>query len=361
MASKAGSCVDAEDGIRGGSHSATDKAGSCTELINSVLFFCCAGQTSERPSPLSQHSTEPRVHRPTLIGLGELLWDIFPDSRRAGGAPANVAYHAMQLGAHGLPASRVGQDADGEQLVADLAARGLETRLIQTDRQHPTGLVTVSLSAAGQPSYVIHQQVAWEHLEPAPALLAAAAMADAICFGTLAQRTSTSRETIHACLRAAGPQTLIAYDVNLRQHWYEREWIERSIRASDVIKLNDEELVILAKLFELPDQSPARFAAHLHSLGADIVVVTRGASGCSVFAAETTGNFPSEPVTVVDTVGAGDAFTAAFLLALLRGWPLARAAQLANAIGGLVASRAGAMPGIAAEATALARSLDPAW
>ena len=221
--------------------------------------------------------------------------------------------------------------------------------------------MTVSVSATGQPSYVIHQGVAWEHLEPPPELLAAARSADAICFGTLAQRTATSRETIHHCLAAAGSETLIVYDVNLRQHWFEREWIERSIRTSDVVKLNDEELVVVSRLLGLAVESAAAFAAHVRSLGPDVLVVTRGASGCSVFAAGLALDVPSEPVDVVDTVGAGDAFTAAFLLAYQRGWPLDRAVRLANAIGGLVASRAGAMPDIAAEALALARGMDPHW
>jgi fructokinase len=290
---------------------------------------------------------------PLVIGLGELLWDLFPDGRRAGGAPANVAYHANQLGARGLPASCIGTDPLGDELLDFLQSRSLETRLIQRDPDRPTGTVTVELTAGGQPRYIIHEQVAWDHLQPTAALLAAARDAAAICFGTLAQRTVDSRETIHRCLAAAGPKTLIVYDVNLRQHWYDRSWIERSLRTSRIVKLNDEELPVLARLLALPDESLATFAAHTRELGVQIVVLTRGAAGCSVATERGVVDVSSAPIQVVDTVGAGDAFTAAFIHGLLLHWPPERAARLANAVGGLVASRAGAMPEIAEQVRTL--------
>jgi fructokinase len=287
---------------------------------------------------------------PTVIGLGELLWDEFADSRRPGGAPANVAFHANQLGACGRPASRVGCDADGEALLTTLQARGLDTELIQRDPTAPTGRVTVQVLAAGQPEYVIHEHVAWEHMQATPDLLAACAAASAVCFGTLAQRTAVAHDAIGRCLTAAGPQTLIVYDVNLRQHWYTANVIAASARAADVVKLNDQELTILAALFQT-GQGAEAFAARLFNWGVDTVIVTRGAQGCTVLQPGTTVEAASESVRIVDTVGAGDAFTAAYIVGRLRGWPAERSARLANRIGGLVAARAGAMPDIRAEAS----------
>lgn len=289
---------------------------------------------------------------PTVIGLGELLWDVFPDSRRTGGAPANVAFHANQLGARGLPASRVGCDADGDELITALQARGLPTELIQRDPLAPTGRVTVQVSPGGQPDYVIHEHVAWERLEATPELLAACEVADALCFGTLAQRTDVARATVHACLAAAGSQTLIVYDVNLRQHWYTAKTIESSARAANVVKLNDDELRVLAAMFGRGHESPESFAARLFDWGVETVIVTRGARGCSVWQPQQMFEAAAEPVAVVDTVGAGDAFTAAFIVGHLRGWLADRCARLANRVGGLVAARAGAMPDIRTEASA---------
>jgi fructokinase len=289
---------------------------------------------------------------PLVIGLGELLWDDFPDGRRPGGAPANVAYHANQLGCRGLPASRIGQDADGVELAAALSRSGLDTKLVQRDPVHSTGRVTVELTAGGQPAYVIHEDVAWDHLAPEASLLQAARDCDALCFGTLAQRAPRSRETIQACLAAARGRALILCDVNLRQHWYDADVVERSARAADVVKLNDEELSVLCRLFALPE-SEESLATQLRGWGVGLMVLTRGARGCSLRRGSEVAEVPAAPVQVADTVGAGDAFAAALIVGLLRGWPLERCGRFANRIGGLVASRAGAMPEISAAARGL--------
>lgn len=291
---------------------------------------------------------------PVVIGLGELLWDDFPTGRRPGGAPANCAFQASQLGAVGVVASRVGQDADGEELVRYLTSQGVETRLIQRDPHLPTGRVSVEVSSDGQPSYIIHQQVAWEALAPEANLLAAMKSAAAVCFGTLAQRGAESRRTIQQCLREVGPQTLVVYDVNLRQQWYERDWIERSLEQSQVLKLNDDELRVLAELLETGEPNLPGFAAVLaQRYGVQTTVLTRGARGCQVYCEGDLVDVPGEPVRVVDTVGAGDAFTAAFIMGRLWGWSTERTAKFANRIGGLVASRPGAMSPIAEEAAKL--------
>lgn len=295
-----------------------------------------------------------RRNRPTVIGLGELLWDEFPDSRRPGGAPANVAYHAAQLGGDGRIASRVGMDPAGDELLEFLRSCGLPVDLVQRDPLHGTGRVSVALSAAGQPEFTIHTDVAWDFLEATPELLAAAAGADAICFGTLAQRSTGSRSAIQQCLARVRPGAEIVFDVNLRQQWYERETIERSLDAATIVKLNDAELRLLAAMFDIPESEPAACADALRqAFGIRELIVTRGAEGCLVCAPGLVVDVPGTPVRVVDAVGAGDAFTAAYVTSRLQGWPVEAAARYANRIGGLVASRAGAMPDIASEAREL--------
>jgi fructokinase len=282
---------------------------------------------------------------PIVVGLGELLWDVFPDSRRPGGAPANVAFQAGQLGAVGIVCSRVGHDPLGDELLAFLAAQGLTTEWIQRDPQHATGTVTVDLSQPSHPSFVIHENAAWDYLSAGPALVDLMGRAAAVCFGTLAQRTKPSRWAIYEALDATQSTCLIVYDVNLRQQWYSRESIEQSLRRAKLVKLNDAEALVLAELFGIPSRQPADLAHYFHDqFGVAACCVTRGADGCLLVCGDQQVDQPGLPVDVVDTVGAGDAFTAALIVATLRNWPLAARAAFANRVGGLVASRAGAMP-----------------
>ncbi len=284
-----------------------------------------------------------------VVGLGEVLWDCFPDSRRPGGAPANVAFHAHQLGQRGVICSRIGDDELGRELLAYLDARDLDTRHVQRDCSRPTGYVTVNTTNPDRPLFIIHEHVAWDALEFNEELESLMSAAAAVCFGTLAQRSLRSRETIHHCLSAA-QNTLIVYDVNLRQNWYERGWIERSLRAAHIVKLNIDELAVLASLLETESADPQRFAADLRArFGVELVCVTRAEEGCLLIGRDETADVPGVRVEVADAVGAGDAFTAALISARLRGWGLQRAARFANEVGALVAARPGAMPALAAE------------
>lgn len=282
---------------------------------------------------------------PLVIGLGELLWDVFPDSRRPGGAPANVAFQASQLGCDGRVASRVGNDPLGREIVAFLAGQGLDTSLIQYDATHPTGRVTVDVRDEGHPDYVIHENVAWDFLEPAGDLLEAASKASAVCFGTLSQRSQASRESIHSVLRACSEDCLIVYDVNFRQDWYDGESVQRSLRAASVVKLNRDEADVLAALLGSDAAGHTAFARSLtESYGLSLVCITRAEDGCLFVTEDETADVPGQPVDVVDAVGAGDAFTAALITARLNDWPLDATARFADAVGGLVATHAGAMP-----------------
>ena len=292
---------------------------------------------------------------PWFLGLGELLWDCFPDRRLPGGAPANVAFHAQQLGLSAATVTRVGCDALGDEICEFLRAQGLCLDLVQRDPVHGTGTVTVEAGPGGT-SYVFKPDSAWDFLEATPDLQAAASAASALCFGTLAQRSPVSRETIHACLAATGRDCLVVYDVNLRPPFFEKTWIERSLAQARIVKLNDDEVRTLSHLFETGDSDNVQFAHWLlQHYDLELVCVTRGGDGCLLVQSDQVVDIPGVPVKVVDTVGAGDAFTAALIQTRLSGWPLLRCAEFANRVGALVASRAGAMPVLGRELVDLRR------
>ena len=276
--------------------------------------------------------------------MGELLWDCFGELRQPGGAPANVAFHAQQLGHRGTICSRVGDDDLGRELLEYVAARDLETRFIQRDNERPTGRVTVDTTNPERPSYVIHEDVAWDGLEFSDELEQLMRNASAVCFGTLAQRNIQSQKTIHRALWAA-EKALIVYDVNLRSSWYWRAWIEWSMRASQIVKLNTEEIGVLEAVLDVGSAEPLAFAGALRDrFGVEITCITRADQGCLVIGPTETVDVPGTEVDVADAVGAGDAFTAALISGCLRGWPLPTTATFANEVGALVASRPGAMP-----------------
>lgn len=279
-----------------------------------------------------------------IVGLGELLWDLFGDGRRAGGATANVAFHARLLGHRGMVCSRVGDDDMGRELCQYLRESGLDPSCIQVDPEHPTGTVTVDTARPNRPSYTIHTGVAWDFLEFTDSLRDLMTRAAAVCFGSLAQRSPASRQTIQQCLEAAA-DALVVFDVNLRQSWYDRQTLEASLERSDIAKLNIDEAGVLADLLGTAAKEPQGFAEEIRlRFGLEMVCITRAERGCLLVTEQETVDAPGVPVQVVDAVGSGDAFSAALISAHLRGWPVARAAAFANAVGALVASRPGAMP-----------------
>lgn len=286
---------------------------------------------------------------PAVLGLGEVLWDIDGDVHTLGGAPANVAFHAAQLGCRGIVASRIGTDRLGDDIVNNLQSRGLDLSALQRDAEHPTGRVIVDKRVPSRPQYDIQQHVAWDFLEADATLLGIATAVDAICFGSLAQRSPVSCDSIHRAIAAARPDCLIVFDVNLRQQWWHIDGIKRSLRAARIVKLNHDEVATLAPLLGAPVEF-AGFAAHVQQeYGVQTVCVTRAEDGCQVVGPTDHVELPGIEIELVDAVGAGDAFSAALIAATLNGWPLANAAQLANAVGALVAARAGAMPDCRAE------------
>lgn len=293
------------------------------------------------------------AHAPTMIGLGEVLWDCFEDTQRPGGAPANVAFHARQLGLNARIFSRVGSDKLGKDLLRFLEDQGVPTGCIQQDDTHPTGTVTVHMDTSDAPSYTIHENVAWDYMQYSAAWRETCQEAAAICFGTLAQRNDTSRETIARCLKAAGDALKIC-DVNLRPPYVDQHIIETSLHAAHVAKMNIGECAILSEMLETGGADTlAQAQALCKAFNMSLVCITRGDAGCLLVNRSETVDEPGTPVEVADAVGAGDAFTAALAYGLLYTWPLARVASFANHIGGRVAASHGAMPNLKEEFNAL--------
>ena len=286
----------------------------------------------------------------TVVGLGEVLWDLLPDGRQLGGAPANFAYHAAALGDQGIVASRVGTDRPGDGICARLADLGLTTRYLQRDPERTTGTVHVRLDGDGQPDFTITENIAWDALAWTPEWAALAVEADAVCFGSLAQRAETSRQTIHRFLRDTHPGTVRLFDVNLRQSYYSPDLLDVSLRRATMVKLNDTELPRVMRLLGLEvredegDEATVRRLLRVHDL--KLVCLTRGAHGSLLVTDAEAVTHPGYTVQVTDTVGAGDAFAAAVVHHWLRGAPLEAISDAANLLGAYVATQAGATPSL---------------
>ena len=279
-----------------------------------------------------------------LVGIGEVLWDLLPGGRQLGGAPANFTYHARALGADARLISRIGDDDLGREALDRLTKLGVPTDCIEVDRALPTGTVGVEVAADGQPQFTIHEHVAWDALSGEPAGRLAVATADAVCFGTLAQRSEPSRSSIISLVAAVPPAALRIFDVNLRQNYFSSRLINESIAFADVLKLNETELPQLAAMFDLTgdERSQIRQLAERNLLR--VVAYTRGGRGSLLFAEGSWSEHPGFPTKVVDTIGAGDSFTAALALGLLAGWPLDEIHLRASEVAAYVCSQPGATP-----------------
>jgi len=283
----------------------------------------------------------------TMVGIGELLWDLLPTGKQLGGAPGNFAYMTSLLGDRGVPASRVGNDEFGQEALDKLSTLGLPTEYLQFDPSHATGTVKVQIDGSGQPCYEIVQGVAWDFLEWTSQWRMLAEEADAICFGSLAQRSTRSRETIRAFLRASRPGTIKVFDVNLRQSFYNAEVLASALAVAEIAKLNHEELRHVMRLLGLSYDGDVSSAERLRETQRlKLVCVTRGKHG-SVLADESgTHAHRGFEIQVADTVGSGDAFTAGLVNRYLRGGSLADMNDMANRAGAWVASKVGAMPAL---------------
>ena len=282
-----------------------------------------------------------------------MLWDLLPSGPRLGGALTNFAVFCARLGNRTTLVSSVGDDEYGRAARTALKQPNLELEQLQEDRAHPTGTVEVSFSADKQPRYIIHRDVAWDFIRLTPELLEVARGADAVCFGTLPQRHEVSRSTIRSFVEATAPKCARVCDVNLRMPDCTPEVLHWSMAHATIIKLSDEELPqVFSMLNEQPAPNSLQAAAYtlLEDFpGCQLVAMTLGPHGCLLTTRESTFGHPGFPVKVVDTVGAGDAFTAGLVHAYLRGASLAQMAEIGNLCGSYVASQPGATPPLSPE------------
>ena len=279
-----------------------------------------------------------------VVGIGEVLWDLLPAGPQLGGAPANFAYHARALGADSSVISRIGNDPLGADVLARFHAMGLPVETIQRDDQAETGTVLVVLNPQGLPEYTIKEGVAWDRLVKTTEALAVVTAADAVCFGTLAQRTAVSRQTIQHLVASAGRSSLRVLDLNLRQHYHSTEVIEESLRLANVLKLNEDELTFMGTMFGLKGDTRSQLSQLAERYSLRLAACTRGGQGSLLLSEGRWSECAGVPAQVVDTVGAGDAFTAAMIMGLLAGWSLDDVNLRANEVAAYVASCAGATP-----------------
>ena len=285
--------------------------------------------------------------RPVVVGVGEALWDVFSDGEHFGGAPANVALHAAALGAESWLVSAVGHDARGAAALSRLDAAGVRRSTVAQLAEYPTGVVRVSVDVRAQPVYDITAESAWDYVPWSAAVEKVAGRADAIAFGSLAQRGPVSRATIRRAVAATRDAAWRLFDVNLRQAYYDVDVLTTSLELANAVKLNEEELPVVAQLVGVPAAAPPEMLRALcDRFGLKLAALTRGACGSLLVTPDAVCESPAPPTEVVDTVGAGDAFTAALLIGMLSGGSLEEVSRRANAVAAYVCSRPGATPPI---------------
>jgi fructokinase len=285
-----------------------------------------------------------------IVGLGELLWDLLPSGKRLGGAPANFTVMSSRLGNRGVIASRLGNDPLAAEACGVLKAFPADISLLQTDPTHATGTVGVEIRA-NEPHYIIHEPAAWDFMEWTSEWRSLAQSADAVCFGSLAQRNPASRATIREFLSATRPDCVRVFDVNLRPPFFSVDVVDSSLTSATIFKLNEVEVPEVLAMVGFPrpkDKGEAGLLAAARSLlqkyPIQLVAITMGSEGSLLVARESFHRHAGIATTVADTVGAGDAFTAALVHAYLRDASLAEMNEAGNRWGGWVASQRGAMP-----------------
>lgn len=287
-----------------------------------------------------------------VVGMGEALWDVLPEGKKIGGAPANFAYHVSQFGLTSCVVSAVGADALGKEIQENLTSKGLNHLIAEVP--YPTGTVQVEIDQAGVPQYEIKENVAWDNIPYTSQLESLAKRTQAVCFGSLAQRNVVSRETINRFLDAM-PQTedsLVVFDVNLRQGFYNKEILCNSMRRCNILKINDEELVTVSRMFGYPGidlQDKCWILMGKYNL--KMLILTCGINGSYVFTPGNVSFQPTPKVDVADTVGAGDSFTAAFIASILKGKSVAEAHSIAVRTSAFVCTKDGAMPVLPSDLT----------
>lgn len=280
-----------------------------------------------------------------IVGIGEVLWDMLPEGKKLGGAPANFAYHVSQFGLRSCVVSAVGNDSLGNEIIESLNSKGMNYLI--PDVPYPTGTVEIEVDDAGIPQYDIKENVAWDNIPYNDQLESVAAKTKAICFGSLAQRNAVSRNTIHKFINAMPKEsnTLVVCDINLRQQFYDTDTLCDSLSLCNILKINDEELEIISKLFKLPENDiNGQCRSIMERYNLKIIILTCGINGSYLFTPDSVSFQPTPKVDVADTVGAGDSFTAAFIASILKGKSVQEAHSLAVHTSAYVCTQKGAMP-----------------
>ncbi len=278
-----------------------------------------------------------------IVGLGEALWDVLPEGKKLGGAPANFAYHTGQFGLDTLAVSALGEDRLGDETIAAIEEHGLNYMMPRVP--YPTGTVQVTLDDEGIPAYDIKENVAWDNIPFTDEMKAVAQNCRAVCFGSLAQRNVVSRETIKKFLSTTPDDCMKIFDINLRQNFYTKEVIDDSLHLCNVLKINDEELVVIGRMFGYPGlDMQDKCWLLLGKYNLDILVLTCGVNGSYVFTPGSMSFYETPKVEVADTVGAGDSFTGTFCACILKGKSVADAHRIAVDASAFVCTQKGAMP-----------------
>lgn len=282
--------------------------------------------------------------RPVVLGLGEVLWYMAPGGKLLSGSPATFAYHAQALGAEAFVVSRVGDDVLGMEILERLDRLQLSRQYVTLDPMHPTGTVSVQLNGQTEPEYIIPRPAAWDFIRPDGNLLWLAERIDAVCFGSLAQRSTVSRSTIRRLLAATREDCLRIFDLNLRQGYYYLETIVNGLALANVLKLNERELPVVAKMLSISERNGDVLTTLLQRYSLKLVALTRGQRGSVLVGPEGHSVHPAMPIDVADTAGAGDAFAAVIAMGMLQGLELGVINEHANRVAGYVCSQHDAMP-----------------
>ncbi len=279
-----------------------------------------------------------------VAGIGEILWDLLPDGPRMGGAPLNFVYHAKAAGCNASFVGAVGDDQAGHDLCQRITELGLSDKYIQKRPGHPTGTVGVKLTD-GIPEYTIHEGVAWDFIDWNEEMKALAETLQAVCFGSLAQRNAFSEKSIRNFIMALPPSSLKVFDINLRQHYHTERVIRNSIHLANILKINNEEIGFLSKMYALQGSSTLQAAALLKLGNLDMIALTMGEEGSMLITPYESSFLKATKVDVTDTVGAGDAFTAVMIAETIKGTPLRTLHRMASEVAAWVCTQQGATPG----------------
>ena len=280
----------------------------------------------------------------TIAGIGELLWDVLPDVEVIGGAPVNYAYHVTALGGKGIPITTIGRDDRGERALAELKKCGVDSRAISISDEFVTGYVAITVDEEGKASYLFPKELAWDHLMVNEYADNLCSTLDAVCFGSLAQRSEHSRRVIYGYLDRLRPETVKVFDINLRQDFYSRQVIEASLLRTDILKLNEEELPVLAGLLGMQGSSDQWLSAVIKKYKLKMAILSRGEGGSLLLTPDKSSEHPGIVTHVEDTIGAGDSFTAAATIGYLQGLALGDINEQANRVAAYVCSQQGGMP-----------------